>query len=313
MGTNSFIIIKVEKPLTENRRKKQRAGKTEDIKINLNTYLNQFCLLLYNQIGGCIDGIGIEILKFLRKITEENKWEEFCEKCKKLKNDFNHEKSDEERNKTRILKEFVDRVLREKNDFEFSKIKTNYVKDDNKDIYKYIGTDGSRYPDEIDRELFEKITRSPETLQKVAYSSHLYSRYRGAKILDMIMTNQVDKTNFCDKEWPCDMFFCEYGYIIDCTNKEFLIYSIRRREDESKAEDTDEEDDDKEEEISEANSLSFLNTIPLCGRFSIDKREKKLIHFQLDESEKNELTESELDESESEESESEESESELHL
>ena len=145
----------------------------------------------------------------------------------------------------------------EKTDIKLAEIKTAYVKDSDKDMYKYVGREWG-YQNTVDRDIFEKITHSPETLQKVVNSTKSNSCYTSYRILDMIMNNQVAKAPFYDKKWPCNGLYCEYGYLIDCTTKEFLIYSTSRRSDESKAKDTDEEDD---KTVSTVNPLSFLNAI----------------------------------------------------
>ena len=275
MGTRSFIIIKIRKSTTENRRRKQRTGKTEKIKINLDSCLKQFCLMQYNRCDGYIEGIGKEILNFLRKVVEENRWEEFVEKCRKIKSNLNEERSDREWLEILQIERLFISILMVETDVEYAEFKTAYVKDNDKDMYKYVGREWG-YQNTVDRDLFEKITHSPETLQKVVNSTKSNSSYTGSRILDMIMNNQVHKTIFCDKEWPSETDFCEYGYLIDCTTKEFLIYSTSRRSDESKAKDTDEEDD---ETVSTVNPLSFLNAIDLSGRFSIDNLPSDKVFF----------------------------------
>ena len=189
---------------------------------------------------------------------EENRWEEFCEKCRKLKSDLNEKQSDEECSEIQDVERFFLKIFMEKTDIKFAEIKTAYVKDnDDKDMYKYVGREWG-YQNTVDRDIFEKITHSPETLQKVVNSTKSNSCYTSYRILDMIMNNQVAKAPFYDKKWPCNGLYCEYGYLIDCTTKEFLIYSTSRRSDESKAKDTDEEDD---KTVSTVNPLSFLNAI----------------------------------------------------
>ena len=267
MGTRSFIIIKIRKSITENRLRKKRSGKTEKIKINLDSCLNQFSLMQYNQYDGHINYMGKEILKFLRKIMEENRWEEFVQKCKKIKNNLNEKRNDNEWSEMELVNDIAEPILRDSINVAFSKIKTAYTKDDDKDMYMHIERDW-RYPPEIKTDLFDKITHSPETLQKVINSTKSYNRNTGSGILDMIMNNQLHKSDFCDKDWPSDCISCEYGYLIDCTTKEFLIYSTSRRSYESKVKDTDEEDDD---ELSTEDPISFLNPITLVGRLSLDK------------------------------------------
>ena len=131
------------------------------------------------------------------------------------------------------------------------KIKKAFVKQEDKDVY--IAEDWGFEEDfAVKRSVFEELTASNETLQKRINYMRAHSRDTGAKMLYLIMNNQVHEVGFCDEEWPSDRIFCEWGYLIDCTTKELLVYSNWKGE--------------KEEE----NPLSFLNAIPLVIRFKID-------------------------------------------
>ena len=256
MGTRNFIIIKLRNLTGLSKRQ-----------------LKEFCLMQYCQWDGYPEGQGVTILNFLRKIIKENRWEEFCDKCSKLEKDSTEGPSDEEFDFLNPVKDDDEHVALEK-------IKKAFVKDDDKDVYI---AEEWRYGCELSvkRSLFEELTSSPETLQRRINYMKAFSRDTGAKMLDLIMNDQVHEVVFCGADWPSDSVFCEWGYLIDCTTKELLVYSTWRRE--------------KEEE----NPLSFLNAIPLVGRFKIDdlpSDEEFCDHFKEEEEEEEEDSKEEVSE-----------------
>ena len=82
----------------------------------------------YSQWGAFPQSHGIAILKFLRKILKENKWEEFCDKCSKIERDLTKRpRSDEYDLLTQVLDDDENEALK--------KIKKAFVKDCDKDVY----------------------------------------------------------------------------------------------------------------------------------------------------------------------------------
>ena len=233
MGTRNFMIIKLQNLTGLSKRQ-----------------LKEFCLMQYCQWDGYPEGQGVTILNFLRKIMKENRWEEFCEKCSKLERDLTKGPSYEEY-------DFLIPVQDDDEHVALDKIKTTFVKDKDKEKDVYIaGKWGYKENFAVTRSVFEELTSSPETLKRKINYMKAHSGETGAKMLDLIMNDQVREVVFCEEDWPSNSVFCEWGYLIDCTTKELLVYSIKIEE--------------KEEEKYQENPLSFLNAIPLVGRFKID-------------------------------------------
>jgi hypothetical protein len=81
-----------------------------------------------------------------------------------------------------------------------------------------------------------------------------YSRYTGAEILDLVINDQVHAVDFCGD----DLGWYFWGYVIDCTTKELLVYTqCRLKEKQAK-------------QYGRGNPLDFMRSIPLVGRFNID-------------------------------------------
>ena len=241
MGERDFIIIKLRN-LTGLSKKQ----------------LKEFCLMQYSQWGAFPERHGIAILKFLRKILKENKWEEFCDKCSKLERDTTKGPSYEEY-------DFLIPVQDDDEHEALEKIKKTFVKDEEKDVYiaeKWRNKDNFA----VTRSVFEEATASSETLKRRINYMKAHSAFTGAKILDLIMNDQVREVVFCDKDWPSNVFQCEWGYLIDCTTKEFLVYSAWA----GKKEENGQQIDQSNEAQAKENPLSFMDAIPLVRRFDID-------------------------------------------
>lgn len=229
MGTDCFIIVKT-RHLTGFRKR----------------ILREFGLMQHCQCDGYPDGQGVDILKFLRKIMEENRWEEFCEKFSKLELDLTDGPKYEEF-------DFLGEVKYDDEHVAMEKIKKAFVKDDNKD--EYIAEKWRNgYETTVSRSVFEELTASPEILKRRINYMKMYSRYTGAEILDLVMNDQVHAVDFCGDslEWYL------WGYVIDCTTKELLVYTQYRL---------------KEMQANlygRGNPLDFMRSIPLVGRFNID-------------------------------------------
>lgn len=111
----------------------------------------------------------------------------------------------------------------------------------------------------VKRSLFEELTASPETLQRRISYMKAHSGDTGAKILFMIMNQQVHEVDFCGVDFISSRDCCHWGYLIDCTTKELLVYSTLKNS-----------SDEKQDKHDEKNPPSFIDAIPLVGRFKID-------------------------------------------
>lgn len=226
MGTDCFIIVKTRN-LTGFRKR----------------ILREFGLMQHCQCAGYPDGKGVDILKFLRKIIEENRWEEFCEKFSKLELDLTEGPEYEEFDFLGPVKDDDEHVALEK-------IKKAFVKDvkDKRDVYI------AKKWTTVSRSVFEEITASPEILKRRINYMKVYSRYTGAEILDLVMNDQVHAVAFCGDR--LDLYL--WGYVIDCTTKQLLVYTQDRlKKIQAKLYDGE-------------NPLGFMGSIPLVGRFNID-------------------------------------------
>lgn len=246
MGTRNFLIIKL----------RNLTGLSKH-------QLREFCLMQYCQWDGYPKGQGLIILKFLRNILEENRWQEFCDKCSKLEIDLTEGPRDGESN-------FLEPIKDDYEETALEKIKTAFVKDDKK--YEYIAKKwGYKKNLAVTIRLFEEITASPDILKGRINYMKAHSRDTGAQMLSLIMNDQVHEVVFCEKEWPSNYIFCEWGYLIDCTNKQLLVYStLRIPPEEANDEENNISSDEKQQDMDEENPLSFMNAIPLIGRFNID-------------------------------------------
>lgn len=204
MGTRNFIFIKLQQLTGLDKRQ-----------------LKEFCLMQYCQYDGYPAGQGLVILKFLRELVRDNKWDEFCAKCKTLNQDVTSGPTDEEFYLLSSIL-YVDDV-----NVALEKIKRAFVCVDNVFVakYEYVAKEWSFSRKIISKDLFEAITASPESLKEHINYVKAHSCSTGAKILDLIMTDQIKNVVYCDKDWPSNSLFCEWGYLIDITTKELLVYS----------------------------------------------------------------------------------------
>ena len=234
MGTKSFLIIKLQ----------NLTGLSKQ-------QLKEFCLMQFCNWDGYPEGQGVTILNVLRKIMKENRWIEFFCKCIKLERDLTEGPSNEEYY-------FLDPVKNDDEHVALEKIKKAFVKDDDKDVYIAENWENNKNFS-VTRSVFEKHTATPETLKRRINYMKAHSGETGARILFMIMNEQVHEVDFCGVDFISSRDFCDWGYLIDCTTKELLVYSTWKN--------SSKENQDKQDE---ENPLSFIDAIPLVGRFKID-------------------------------------------